>query len=362
MQLKTRYVFVDTSMYEGKNFQFDSHALGRFAELCENRSINLLMTSITEREIRSHLTTKAHEAAKSISGFKKEIKILRNLTDIPHYGIFEQLKAEDINNSLLDMFQDFLDVSVSENIPLSAASIDKIVDDYFNLKAPFSEKKKGEFPDAIALHAIDAWAKNNNTDVYILSTDGDMQDFSNNNNNSLIHENDLESFISLVITNDDAHKEPIKFAENRFTEIWTDIASLLEDDVEELEFSGSYGEIDEWDISDIIYHDAKVQQGSRESSEFSIKVQFEIEAWHLIDDYDRSIWDPEDKKYLFMAQNRVKVKNTVECDAIVHLEYEDGLEVNTEITEHYIEDDYIELDIDEGEEIELQQLPIFDDE
>ena len=351
-QLKTRHVFVDTSMYEGKNFQFNSHALGRFAELCENRSINLLMTSITEREIRSHLLIKANDAAKSISGFKKEIKILRNLPDIPHYGIFDQLKSEDINASLLEIFDEFLDVSVNEYVDLSMASIEQVVDGYFNATPPFSAKKKDEFPDAIVLHAIEAWAKNCNTSVYILSTDGDMQGFSNNSQNTLIYESDLEHFISLVVKNDKAHQEPIKFAENRCTEIWWKIAPLLEEDLGDLEFSGSYGEIDEWEISNIDYKAANVQQAYRDSSEFSIKVKFDVEAWHIIDDYDRSIWDPEDKKYLFLAQNRIKVRNTVECDAIVNLEYEDGLEVNTEITDSYIEDNYVELDIDDGIELD----------
>ncbi len=361
-QLQTRYVFVDTSMYQQKNFQFGIHALGRFAELCKDESIYLLMTSITEREVKHHIELKAQEAAKSITAFKKEIKILRNLPDLPHYGIFEKITSSDIEDSLTEIFDDFLFKAVHEFVDLSKASVDNIVDSYFDEKPPFSSKKKDEFPDAIVLHALDAWSQDNDSKVYILSLDGDMKSFSEDMDGKLIYENDLEQFISLVVKNDEAHLEPIRFAENRLAEIWYKIAPTLEEQVEEIEFIGSIGDVDNISIKNIEYSEANVQNADRDSSEFAIKIKFDVEAWHTVDDYDRSVWDPEEKKFLFIAQNRLKVRNEAECEAIVSLEYEEGLEVNADIIDSYIEDAYVELNSELGVELNLEHLPIFEAE
>lgn len=52
-----------------------------------------------------------------------------------------------------------------------------IIDDYFNKKAPFSEKKKSEFPDAIVLKSLEQWCSENNTTCIVLSKDTDMKKF-----------------------------------------------------------------------------------------------------------------------------------------------------------------------------------------
>ncbi len=73
--LKTRFVFVDTSMYENKNYQFHQHALGSFKELCCEDNLYLLISPIVEEEVRSHLKAKSREAAKHVKEFKKTVTI-----------------------------------------------------------------------------------------------------------------------------------------------------------------------------------------------------------------------------------------------------------------------------------------------
>ena len=63
MELETRLVFIDTSAYENKNYQFGQHILGRLQELIEQEKIHLLVTDVTKSEIESHLKKKSVEAA-----------------------------------------------------------------------------------------------------------------------------------------------------------------------------------------------------------------------------------------------------------------------------------------------------------
>lgn len=78
MELQTRLVFIDTSAFEKKNYQFGQHALGRLQELIEDEKIHLLITDVTRKEIDSHLKHKSEEAASMIKKMQRDAMFLRN--------------------------------------------------------------------------------------------------------------------------------------------------------------------------------------------------------------------------------------------------------------------------------------------
>jgi hypothetical protein len=52
-------------------------------------------------------------------------------------------------------------------------SLEGVLDDYFEQRPPFSEKKKSEFPDAFAAAALEAWCKKKSEKILVISGDGD---------------------------------------------------------------------------------------------------------------------------------------------------------------------------------------------
>nr|WP_319554184.1 PIN domain-containing protein [uncultured Vibrio sp.] len=56
MELQTRLVFIDTSAFEKKNYQFGQHSLGRLQELIEDEKIHLLITDVTRKDTYFELT------------------------------------------------------------------------------------------------------------------------------------------------------------------------------------------------------------------------------------------------------------------------------------------------------------------
>jgi hypothetical protein len=62
------------------------------------------------------------------------------------------------------------------------------LNDYFSVNPPFgiSANKKNEFPDAIALHALDAWADENNFLLLAVSKDGDWKKYCKNSEHIVI--------------------------------------------------------------------------------------------------------------------------------------------------------------------------------
>lgn len=362
--LITRYVFVDTSMYESKNFQFHQHALGRFKELCGEHILYLLINSVVEGEVRSHLIEKANEAAKHVKEFKKTIRILRNLPELSHYGIFEELQKSSVEQLLLEKFKEFIDEAVYEVIDLDVASISAIVERYFNKKPPFSNKKKDEFPDAIILESLLSWAKIKKTKVYVLSTDGDMRDYCDLHGEYLSCVDDLDKFINLVVKTEDKLSDVSKFAEEQFDIHANEIKKILEDKINIIEYSttGYFdNEVEDVNAYGLSIIDRNIIKASREYAEFSLSIKFTVEAWHRLIDCDRSIWDSEDRRYIFSAYTSRKIEHEVECNAYVWIDYEDGLAVKTNLNEVNIENSYIELDPENGVELDSIEHPLFDE-
>ena len=323
------------------------------------------MNSVIENEVRSHLINKGHEAAKHVKEFKKTIKILRNLPDLKHHGIFDELPKTIVENMLIEKFDAYLDEAVYEKIDLDTAKISSIVDNYFNKKPPFSEGKKHEFPDAFILESLLSWAKHKHAHVYVLSTDGDMESFCKDSGGWLTHANDLDKFINLVLTNEEELADLSKFAEKQFNTLLKKIKEALEEKINDIEYTTvGYDiddEVDDTEAYDLHILEINIIKADREYAEFSLAIKFTVEAWHRLTDYDRSAWDQEDKKYIFTAQTSHKVLHEVHCNAYVWIDFEDGLAVNTELTEANIEDSYIELDPNDGVELEQIEHDIFDE-
>lgn len=363
MEFETRFVFVDTSMYQQKNFQFHLYALGRFKELCEEESLYLLMNKVVESEVKKHLIQKAHEAANHIKEFKSTIKILRNLPELPHHGIFEELPKSNVESMLLEKFDNFIEYAVHEYVDLDLASTSKIVDSYFNFKPPFSQSKPNEFPDAIMLEALLSWSKSKSNKVYVLSTDGDMKNFCASHPNQLEYIDDLDSFINMVVTNEDKLSDITSFSKSQLDLEMDNVIEMLDEQINSIEYSTLGYDIDDevnnTEAFDLKIKDVNIIKADKNYSEFSLSISFTVDAWHNLTDYDRSIWDSEDKVYMFTAQTSRKVRHQVFCKAYVWLNHEDGLPANVDIQDAYIEDSYLELDPDDGEIIKSVEHEIF---
>ncbi|WP_186828340.1 PIN domain-containing protein, partial [Pseudomonas syringae] len=95
MELKSRLVFLDTNIYEGKNFQFLEHSLGSLKKLIDDAEVHLLITEITKREVVSHIAKNVKYSAAQINKIKKSAMIFRNVPNERIHAIFEKLSVSD---------------------------------------------------------------------------------------------------------------------------------------------------------------------------------------------------------------------------------------------------------------------------
>jgi hypothetical protein len=363
LDLKSRLVFIDTSAYEEKNYQFGEHALGKLQELVEDEKLLLLITDVTKSEIKSHLRKLAQESASKIKKIQKEAKFLRNTPDLSCHGIFTKLSADEVFAIVDEKFIDLIEGGNAEEVSVSTVDPRIVFDKYFAREAPFNkDSKKHEFPDAFALEAIKQIAEQRCHSIYIVSNDGDMKSYAESTDN-LLYLNSVDEIIDLVLRNDAELSEPVNFADSVFESIKDNLIIQAEDDLRDSEFYSDEincwdDEIDSIEVNSIEIIHKSLLNVTNEEAKYELVFECSIDAHYSLSDYDRSPWDGEDKAYVFVLQNIVTRSHTEKYSAYVTISYADGLKVNGDIDELEFVDSRFELNEENSEIIDFKELDI----
>lgn len=362
-ELETRLVFLDTSAYENKNYQFGQHALGRLQELIEQEKIHLLITDVTRREVESHLKKKSLSAVAKIKEVQREAMFLRNTPELDCYGIFSKIDGNEIYDLVHKKFLEFLDNRSVETISISSVDPKLIFDAYFENLPPFhKESKKHEFPDAFVLEAIKNISLARGHSIYIVSTDGDMQSFCDKEPNFL-HLRSVDDLINLIIRSDKAYEEPIRFADEVFELLKEEIKDLALNYLEDGEFiyedADPYDEvINSVDIESLTITNKTIQTVNPEWAEYIVDFEVIVTADYRFSDYDRSPWDHEEKQYVFVLDNESVIRHKQIYTANLTLAYDDGLKEKAYISELYFEQPYFELTNENSETLSFKELDV----
>ena len=167
--LRTKFVFVDTQALRKARCDWAGQTFSKLAEFAARGQLSLLVTEVTIGEVKSQLAELLDEAHKAMT---------------KHSGIIEQLGASGALDRLRDSktalstleqaFDNFLQRTNAVTVPL-VADIKEVLADYFGRRAPFSTKKKAEFPDAISIATIRQWCKQHGSTAYVVSDDPDLK-------------------------------------------------------------------------------------------------------------------------------------------------------------------------------------------
>lgn len=155
MELQTRLVFIDTSAYEKKRFQFGLFVLGRLEKLVNEEKIHLLITDVVQSEIEAHLKKFAEEAVTELKKFQKNASFLHVAEQATGGGLFIEVSAEAVLGEANAKFRALMDNGLTEHISIETVNSKQIFEAYFSGVPPFHRAaKKSEFPDAFTLDAL----------------------------------------------------------------------------------------------------------------------------------------------------------------------------------------------------------------
>lgn len=279
--LRSRYLFIDSSIYHSNNFQFLLRDLEALTRLLNLDQASLILTSITVAEVKRHLRVQSKEAASAAQSFRTKGKVLRNIPSFSSSIIFNSVSAKEIEDELVAGFECFLSAKNVEVVSVDVGSAEKVFERYFSILPPFSEKKPDEFRDAFVLEALRAHADENNIRIHVVSTDNDMRAYCEDHVD-LFWSGSLEEIVSALTLS--VREEPIIFAERAYgavkhiflkiTKEWVDIQDfgvVLDGGEKIYDYKYSVGEL--YPVNERVFHaDAG---GSVHGVDFEFKVSVE---------------------------------------------------------------------------------------
>lgn len=319
--MKKDYVFIDTSVFMKNQYFKEGGLVSRFLELAEKGNITILMPEIIKAEWQKHFI----EDGASISIDISKRLSLTGIKDKTTTFLLEAEKAiNDYNANKLPMyFHQQLNRKGIETVGYDYCdgTVQKVFEKYFAKEKPFGTKgKKDEFPDAFILASLEKYAETNKIpQIIVLSADPDISEYKNPTlvycdakiyldklnreiaelNNK--EETDVKAFTSYMSAQGPKDMQQkvtglvLQYLENpdnysyRFG--FYDIEEVYEPQVD-ITIDGGHLKILQIDDNYI-------------KAECAVFIKGSVIVNHF--DEDESIWDSEDKKYIFEKYSDTKI-------------------------------------------------------
>ncbi len=169
---------IDTQTVFHSGFRFESGLLAQLGQF-NSGPTSFIMTEVVLREIRNHLLVKTREASEALKNAREKAAAYH----LPVADTDEQ-SASDLDveaaTAADERLNKFINACGAKIINHSTVSLAEVMERYFKAAPPFatSGKKKNEFPDAVSLLSLEAWAKENSKVILAVTNDGDWKAFA----------------------------------------------------------------------------------------------------------------------------------------------------------------------------------------
>jgi len=171
-------ILVDTSIFDTNGLKLESGLLGKLRQFAKS-NVEFLLPDVIKNEIHTHLDKKINVARssleKSINDASAHLFFDGSILNDAKKLKVNSREVEGLAKSRLDKFIKDTGALILECDDY--VSIADVLQSYFNNEPPFAEtgKKKNEFPDAIVLLAVEAWAKQKGITVLAVAHDKDWE-------------------------------------------------------------------------------------------------------------------------------------------------------------------------------------------
>ncbi|EGR1132969.1 hypothetical protein DDN20_14035 [Vibrio cholerae] len=173
-------ILIDTSIFDAHGLRLEKGLLGKLRQFKESK-IEYLFPDVIKNEVQNHL--------------EKKVKVSRSalekaLNDAGDHLFFDGSELNEAKSLLIDSkeIEGIANSRVNNFISNTGAlvlecgayvSVSDLLEKYFRNEPPFADtgKKKNEFPDAIILMAVEAWAEEHGKSVLAVAKDGDWESY-----------------------------------------------------------------------------------------------------------------------------------------------------------------------------------------
>lgn len=292
-----------------------------------NENISLYTTDIVIKECEDKIIKQAEK----INIQLKDLKKISNWDLIEDTELKKNIEAGNLENEniliekTLDKFRNGLEKLKVEVLDIDKVDIKKVFNKYFESELPFENKKKSEFPDAFTIETIKEEMK-----IYpemkmsIVSQDkGFLGSFSQIENCSIFES--LEKLLDYI--NSEIEKE-YKELVIRFNEMESEFQQVITDGIYSSDINNITVTYEDFEYSDVYINNARVIKISdiminkidKNIVNVSVECSIELETINTYEDYENSIWDSEEKEYLYLKENHYIEEHSFIATVNVELE------------------------------------------
>ncbi|HWW37907.1 PIN domain-containing protein [Pedobacter sp.] len=373
MVLQSRNLVIDTQYFVSRSFDFSSKEINALKELVKKSLVHVYLTDINDREIKKKIVDVTTTAFAKIH--TSDVRILKH---IPLYGQF--LKTYNLEKSIQYFYSAFEKFKVECEVNIISSDKIKairIFEDYCNQRPPFNtnqqKNRKGEFPDAFALAAIEQYFENQDAKAYLLSGDSDWQQFATASyilpfGDDEVRFNcltELSGLLDLVLRNYEATNDLSKFADQLFKDNSPQISDFIIDLLNAAEF-----EIIALD------HDVSLSRQAAKSvtlinkelievfidrASYNILIEAEVVLQYQVADYGNSSKIPDNSMNFYLSYEPRLRLHKVKFNAEIEISYNESVPGNFQITNGEI-NSIIEIVFEEGIELDhikwMENLPV----
>ena len=231
---------IDTSIFDEKRLILNSATLQALARL-NGRGFHFVLANTVGEEVIGHLKTAALQAFRSArKGIGQALRVFET-KEPTRDQLLEKITGgrtpEQAAKEHFDLYVVEAGCEILEDADL--VNTEKLFEDYFAERAPFAPgKKKTEFPDALALNALERTAVDRKTGILVVAKDNGWKNFCRNST-QLYLVPDLERALALVANAPPVLKKSIlDWLEAKAGE-GAEFRSYMDNIVESMEFSAN---------------------------------------------------------------------------------------------------------------------------
>ncbi|ESY72043.1 PIN domain-containing protein [Mesorhizobium sp. M0051] len=362
---------IDTSIFDQKRLQLNSPPLQALAALKE-RPLSFILSSTVVKEVTGHLEKALEEAIRAAKKGIGEALFAFGTEKPTRDELIEQISGgQPPAEAMNERFNTFLkDTSCEVLDDTKLVDMAALFGKYFSNRPPFGPgRKKSEFPDALALLALERAATDRDIGIMVVSKDGDWRAFcANSERLYLVPE--IEKALDLVNNTPSGLRKAVVSWMTEGGAGHEEVREHIAKNVELIEFTvlgyPTWGELEastwgaelkalEWPDSS----DVDIIETELVSDDGTIKVVVSLPLQLIARvsiELSFSIWDGVDKESINIAARSVEVDENLNGRLTMTVSvYEQG----TEREEIIYEDS--DLDI-RDHEVDLGEVDVFEDD
>lgn len=357
---KIAAITLDTSILDQNGNRFEQGLLARLKQF-NGTQVGVVLSDVVVREVMAHVVKAATEAqAKIVSAIKEVGKawhINQKQRDDAMAILFGKESPEQLTDRRIDGFIKSAQIEIIE----SAGRVDvgAVLDSYFRVRPPFEtvSAKKNEFPDAIALQALERWAKDKDVLLLAVSEDKGWKEYGKTSSHLVVSDN-LANALSYFHQNAEVACARLvaRFNEGQLQDIEEKISAAVQNAVYGAtvipDASSGYrydADVDEINVENVtISDDTKPFTVIDKPEEDVLVVETEVEVTlEVSSSFKFMITDPIDKDDVPIGSASATAKVYVEVKAL--LTFDGDLAGDAELVDVEVDMDGDRINVDYGE-------------